>query len=208
MKTVLWCLRAFSSFKTEVKVVLISLSVILILPVLAVLVVASSGLNAISSSLVAINPVTHLIEVHDPDGKIVAQLTASTVWPVRGKVTLEFGEPDPPYQSHHTGIDIAKGVGEPITPFMTGKVNKVDTNPNNSTGYGEYVMVDHGNNITSLYAHMSEVKAITRQDVKPGDIIGLEGQTGHAIGSHLHFEIRVYGVPVNPRIFMVGDPIQ
>ena len=71
---------------------------------------------------------------------------------------------------------------------------------------GKYVMVDHGNNITSIYGHMSDVQAIEGQEVSPGDIIGLEGQTGHATGPHVHFEIRVYGIPVNPRVFMIGEP--
>jgi murein DD-endopeptidase MepM/ murein hydrolase activator NlpD len=75
-----------------------------------------------------------------------------------------------------------------------------------NSGFGNYVMVDHGNSITSIYGHLSEVETAKGKDVKPGDIIGLEGETGHATGPHVHFEIRVYGIPVNPRIFMVGDP--
>jgi len=206
MNVALLCLRAFFRCKTEVKIVLIALSVIVLMPIFAVLAVADTGLSVISSALAAINPVTHLVEIHDPTGQVVAQLQATTAWPVRGSVTLEFGQPDPPYQKHHTGIDIAKSTGEPITPFMAGKVTKVDTDPDNSSGYGKYVVVDHGNSITSLYGHMSEIKVADKQDVKPGDVLGLEGATGHVTGVHVHFEIRVYGLPVDPRTFMVGDP--
>ncbi len=206
MKLALLCWRIFSSFKTEVKVVLISLVVLLMLPVIAVAAIASSGLTVVSTALAVFNPITHLVEVHDPNGAIIAQLEATTTWPVRGYVSLEFGERSP-YQEHHTGIDIANPngqVGDPVTTFMAGKVIKADSS--GKSGYGKYVTVDHGNNITSVYAHLFEVKVTEKQDVKPGDIIGLEGDTGHATGPHVHFEIRVYGVPVNPRVFMVGEP--
>lgn len=208
MKLALLCLKAFSSFKTEVKVILLALSLLLLLPVLTIVVVASSGLSIVSSALAIFNPVTHLVEVHGPNGDIIAQLEAATTWPVRGYVSLEFGK-ESPFQEHHTGIDVANPdhkTGDPVTTFMIGKVIKVDTE--GKSGYGKYIVVDHGNSITSLYGHLSETKAIEKQDVKPGDIIGLEGETGHATGPHVHFEIRVFGVPVNPRVFMVGEPIR
>lgn len=88
---------------------------------------------------------------------------------------------------------------------MVGKVIIADDSE--KTGWGKYVVVDHGNSITSLYGHLSAVNVVKDQEVKPGDIIGLEGSTGHSTGSHVHFEIRVYGVPVNPRVFMVGEPV-
>jgi murein DD-endopeptidase MepM/ murein hydrolase activator NlpD len=75
-----------------------------------------------------------------------------------------------------------------------------------STGCGQCVIVDHGNNVTSSYSHMSTVLVSKGQQVKPGDVLGLEGDTGWAFGVHLHFMIRVYGMPVDPRTFMVGEP--
>lgn len=208
MKLTLLYLRVFASFKTELKVIFVSLGVILLLPIFAVLVVADAGLDAVSNALAAVNPVTHLVEVRDPKGEIIAQLQATTTWPVRGYVSLEFGDQSP-YQEHHTGIDIANPngqIGDAVTTFMEGKVIKADSS--GKSGYGKYVTVDHGNNITSLYGHLSAINVAEKQDVKPGDVIGQEGSTGHSTGSHLHFEIRVYGVPVNPRVFMVGDPIR
>jgi murein DD-endopeptidase MepM/ murein hydrolase activator NlpD len=208
MKIALLLLRVFSSFKTEVKIVLISLGVLLTLPLFMVLIMANSGLALVASAFAALNPVTHLVEVRNPKGEIIAQLTATTAWPVRGYVSEEFGVPHLPWQKTHTGIDVANPLGipgDPVTPFIVGKVIIADDSE--KTGWGKYVVVDHGNSITSLYGHLSAVNVVKDQEVKPGDTIGLEGSTGHSTGSHVHFEIRVYGVPVNPRVFMVGDPI-
>lgn len=198
-------LYLFKATKTQLLIIFSTLAVIILLPILVVFTAASAGVQAVSSALAFINPITHLVEVHDPDGKLIAQISATTTWPAAGVVTTEFGDPTP-YQKHHTGLDIAGRAGDPITPFMAGKVITVQDNPNNSSGFGKYVAIDHGNAITSIYAHLSETNAIMGQDVKPGDVIGLEGDTGHAIGVHLHFEIRIYNIPVDPRIFMVGNP--
>jgi murein DD-endopeptidase MepM/ murein hydrolase activator NlpD len=191
----------------EMKIVFATLLVLISLPAMAVVVFAQSGLTLISEALATVNPVTHQVEIHDPNGKTVADFTATTVWPVNGVVTLEFGQPDPPYQTSHTGIDIANRhqlIGDPITTFMDGKVFKTD--PQGLGGCGKYVEIDHGNNVVSLYCHMSLVLATKDQQVKPGDIIGLEGSTGNSTGPHVHFQIMVYGIPVNPRTFMVGNP--
>jgi len=206
MTPLLWLYR---SSKNELKIVGGVFAVLFILPLFAVVLIANAGLAEVAHALVSLNPVNHQVEVHDASGKLITQLQVSTVWPVVGVVTTEFGQPDLPYQLFHTGIDIAnrhKQIGDPVTPFMAGKVIKAVTSASNPTGYGKYVLVDHGNNLTSLYGHLSEVRATKDQDVKPGDVIGLEGQTGHATGPHVHFEIRVYSIPVNPRIFMVGNP--
>ncbi len=202
MSPLLWLLR---SSKAELKIAASVLGVLFAIPLIAVVVIANAGVLAVSSALAAINPITHLVSIFDANGKQTAQLSVSTVWPVNGVVTLEFGQPDPPYQEHHTGIDIAnpnRHIGDPITPFMAGRVIFAGWD----NGYGNYVMIDHGHDITSLYGHMSQLNATKGQEVKPGDIIGLEGESGHATGPHVHFEMRVYGIPVNPRIFMVGDP--
>lgn len=204
MNATLFLLRLAGSLKNEAKVIGITLAVLLILPAFVVIAAAESGLSAVSSALAWLNPVTHMVEVKDPKGNLIAQLNATTAWPARGIVTTEFGDPTP-YQDHHTGTDIALKAGEPITTFMEGTVIKVENNPS-ASGYGIHVIVSHGNNITSLYGHMEATKVSVGQKVKPGDVLGLEGATGHVTGVHLHFEIRVYDVAVNPRTFMVGDP--
>lgn len=201
--------KILKSCKTELKVVLITLAILVALPIVSTIAVANAGVQAVSNALVNVNPITHLVEVRNAAGEIIARLTAATTWPVKGYVSEEFGVPHLPWQVRHTGMDIASRtgiIGDPITTFMAGKVTKVDTNPDNKTGYGKYVVIDHGHNITSLYGHMSEVSVREGQDVKPGDLIGKEGMTGHATGPHVHFEVKVFGIPVNPRAFMVGEP--
>ena len=173
------------------------------MPVIAALIITNAGVPAVSDKLASVNSKNHKIEIHDPTGKVIATITADTVWPVSGTVTLEFGESDLPYQPFHTGIDIAHKIGDPITPFMKGKVLSAN---HLSWGYGNYVVIDHGNDITSLYGHMSETDVKAGQEVQPGDVIGKEGSTGWSTGPHVHFQINVFGVPVNPRTFISGNP--
>lgn len=190
------------SFKKELTYVLVTFLLVLSLPVIAVIVVTNTGIQIVSDKLVSINLQTHKVEIHDPSGKVVAQINAATVWPVLGTVTLEFGESDLPYQPFHTGIDIASPngkIGDPITPFMKGTVTYVG---DLSWGYGKHIIIDNGDNITSLYGHLSEVYVKKGDEVKPGKVIGLEGSTGWSTGPHLHFEVRVFGIPVNPRVFL------
>lgn len=202
----LMLLGSYKAFKTEIKVVLITLAVLIFLPIIAAMVVANAGVQAISDVLAAVNPITHKVEVHNADGKIIAELDATTAWPECGYISEEFGVPHMPWQPYHTGVDIANPwgrIGDPVTPFMAGTVTDViDSN----VGFGKHVIVDHGNGITSLYGHMSALHATKGQAVKPGDVIGYEGSTGASTGNHVHFETRISGVPVNPHVFMVGSP--
>ena len=193
----------FSS-KLEMRVIVGVFVVIALLPIIVVVSIANAGVSAISNVLAFVNPTTHLVSLFDLHGNVAKQIEVSTTWPVQGLVTLEFGLPDPPYEASHTGIDIADKTGDPITPFSAGKVIAVDAE--GKTGCGKFVKVDHGNNVISFYCHMSQTNATVGQTVKPGDVIGFEGQTGDATGPHVHFEVQVYGIPVNPRTFVAGDP--
>src|SRR5258706_14848136 len=85
------------SFKKELKVILITFTLILLLPFIAVIAISNTGTAVVSSKLVSVNVKTHLVEIHDPLGKVVAKLDVSTIWPIGGVVTLEFGESDLPY---------------------------------------------------------------------------------------------------------------
>ncbi len=207
-----WLAWLFGRKHYEIKIVLATLAVIIMLPIISVVVFASSGIALVGNALANLNPITHLVDLFDPNGHKIAEVQLSTVWPAKGYISDEFGTFDAFRQElglgPHTGIDIADNrgriSGDPITPFMEGKVIKVHTKNDNTCG--EYVEIQHQYNITSLYCHMSEPIATENEDVKPGDVIGLEGQTGAATGPHVHFQVMVYGIAVNPRIFMVGEP--
>jgi murein DD-endopeptidase MepM/ murein hydrolase activator NlpD len=131
---------------------------------------------------------------------------AGTVWPLHGRITTEFGVPEPPYQPLHTGIDISSahraGVMA-IHPFSSGKVIQIVYSRN---GLGNHVVVDHGNGLTSWYCHLNSIGVNEGQTVGQGDVVGYEGRTGVVTGTHLHFEIRKNNVPINPRQFIKGNP--
>lgn len=193
------------SFRREIGVVIGVMAALILLPIFAVIGLFNSGVQGASNALVGVNPVTHKVEVRDAKGNVVTALDATTAWPIKGTITQEFGVPNPPFQAAHTGIDISNAFGTPITVFMEGTVTKVGSFLD---GCGTHcVMVDHGHGVTSIYAHMSAHKVQVGQVVKPGDVIGLEGSEGWASGPHLHFELRVLNIPVNPRTFMIGSPL-
>lgn len=209
MAIFLWILK---SSKTELKIVLAALAILIMLPAFAVVVVASSGIQIVGDALAAVNPVTKLVEIFNPDGVKVAALPISSSWPTRGYVSDEFGAWEQWRKDRnlgpHSGIDIAneRGLtGEPVTSFSAGKIMYVNNNP--AGDCGKNVKIDHGNNIASLYCHLdSAVELASGTEVKPGDLIGYMGSTGESTGPHLHFMVYVYGVAVNPRIFLTGKP--
>ena len=99
------------------------------------------------------------------------------------------------YKFYHPGIDFDGVTGDPVYSIADGTVRAVQYS---KYAYGNAVLVDHGNKITSLYAHLSEINVDERQKITNEEVIGKVGATGRAFGDHLHFEIRENGVPVNP----------
>ena len=100
----------------------------------------------------------------------------------------------------HTGMDIAGcGYGSNIYASAAGQVVKVKWG---KTGYGYHVIINHGDGIQTLYAHMSNIYVKQGQYVNQGDIIGAMGSTGNSTGTHLHFEIRINGQYVNPKNYI------
>lgn len=198
------------SFRKELKFVAFSFLVILLMPVIGVILLTGAGINIISDKLVTQNEQTQAVEIHDPGtGQVVDIIQTTVVWPVGGVITLNFGEIDLPYQPLHTGIDIASAdgkVGTPVTAMMPGKVIYAGEI---SWGYGKHIIIDHGNNITTLYGHLDKIFVYKGQEIKDTKlVIGNRGTTGWSTGPHLHFEVRAYGIPVNPRTFLgSGNPI-
>ena len=127
-------------------------------------------------------------------------------WPIHGQVTTLFGVPHWPYQPTHTGIDISSGQRSGVTavrPFKPGKVVEVI---HSNVQLGNHVVIDHGDGITSVYGHMYSLAVQVGQEVNQDTVIGYEGSTGASTGTHLHFEIRLNGQPVNPTQYVSGQP--
>ena len=113
------------------------------------------------------------------------------IWPIDGQVSQEYGG-----RGGHPGIDIFAPMGTPIYAAMSGTVIFAGWN---NGGYGNLVLVDHGNDTVTAYAHQSQVVATVGQQVSQGQLLGHEGSTGNSTGPHLHFEVRVGGQTTNPR---------
>lgn len=99
------------------------------------------------------------------------------------------------FSSTHLGIDIAAGLGAPVTASDTGVVVVAGWS---SGGYGNVIMIDHGNGYSTVYGHLSQINVKLCDGVTQGQLIGLAGSTGNSTGAHLHFEVRLNGGYVNP----------
>jgi murein DD-endopeptidase MepM/ murein hydrolase activator NlpD len=119
------------------------------------------------------------------------------VWPAPGKITSPFGD-----GRNHPGIDIDGVTGDPVTAAAAGTVLLAGMAPAGYSGYGNVVMIDHGNGIATLYAHLSRVDVALGQAVEQGQLLGAIGSTGLSSGDHLHFEVREAGKPVDPILWL------
>jgi murein DD-endopeptidase MepM/ murein hydrolase activator NlpD len=117
--------------------------------------------------------------------------SAGLVWPVSGPITSPFGWR---WGRMHEGIDIGVAEGTPIHAAAAGTVIYCGW----EEGYGNFVVLDHGNNLATAYGHQSRIAVTCGQHVEQGDVIGYVGCTGHCTGPHLHFEVRVNGNAVDP----------
>jgi murein DD-endopeptidase MepM/ murein hydrolase activator NlpD len=98
----------------------------------------------------------------------------------------------------HTGIDISAPYGTPVHATADGIVIHAGWNG----GYGRCVIIDHGNNYQTWYAHLSRMDVIEGQEIRQGEVLGGVGSTGRSTGSHLHYEVRIASTPVNPYRFL------
>jgi murein DD-endopeptidase MepM/ murein hydrolase activator NlpD len=103
------------------------------------------------------------------------------------------------FRPDHPGIDIAAGEGSPVYAADSGVVM---ARGNDEAGYGNVIMINHGNSYWTVYAHLSEIGVSMCQSVKAGQWIGAAGKTGNARGAHLHFEVVYDGRSVNPWLFL------
>lgn len=129
-------------------------------------------------------------------GKMLAALPSR--WPVRGPVNSEFGTRLSPWTKSpefHAGMDIRAERGTPVQAPAGGLVSHAGTHAE----YGLTVILEHGNDIRSVYGHLSKIHVHQGQRVERGVELGLSGNTGRSSGPHLHYEILVRGQAVNPR---------
>ena len=132
-------------------------------------------------------------------------LWASTpsIWPTSGWLSSDFGKRISPFSgrlSDHNGIDIAARPGTPIIAPAAGVVSYAKFNG----GFGRYLKLNHGYGIVTHYGHLSKVSVNVGQKVKRGDVIAYVGNTGLSTGPHLHYEISVNDVPVNPMRYILN----
>jgi murein DD-endopeptidase MepM/ murein hydrolase activator NlpD len=122
---------------------------------------------------------------------------APSLWPLEGRITSSFGERQDPINGEgafHSGIDIFAGIGAPVRASAEGDVVSAGM----AAGYGREVVLNHGHDVETVYGHLSAFAVIQGQHVSRGQVIGYVGQSGRATGPHLHYEVRVHNVPVNP----------
>lgn len=141
------------------------------------------------------------LQVYLEDQDALLSATPSLM-PAKGWKTSDFGFRVDPYtglQQMHNGRDISANIGAPV--IATGDGQVVWAGPQGA--YGNVIMIDHGHNLTSVYAHLSEIGVKVGDAIKRGVLIGKVGNTGRSTGPHLHYEVRVGGVPQDPDRFIL-----
>jgi murein DD-endopeptidase MepM/ murein hydrolase activator NlpD len=131
-------------------------------------------------------------------------MLASTpsIWPTQGWVTSDFGVRLDPYsadRSMHQGLDISTPHGQPVQTPSDGTVVFNGT----EGGYGKVLVIDHGYGVKTRYGHLSETFVRLGERVSRGQKVAAVGNTGRSTGPHLHYEVRVNGIPENPRKFIL-----
>lgn len=134
--------------------------------------------------------------------KVGGQLShVPSVWPTRGWIIGDFGYRVSPLTGHlqmHEGIEISNSLDTPIVAPADGLVTTIGSDPD----HGKMVVLSHGHGIVTRYGHLSQVDVEIGQKVGRGQTIGKMGNTGRSIGPHLYYEVRVNGIPIDPRNFL------
>lgn len=128
-----------------------------------------------------------------------ANIGINLIRPISGVITSRFGAISKIRTSAHTGLDISAPQGTPIKAAASGTVV---SSGRDSHGYGNMIIISHGNGVQTYYAHCSALYAKAGQQVSQGEVIGAVGSTGNSTGPHLHLEVRVNGVAYNPQNYV------
>ena len=121
----------------------------------------------------------------------IRQGSGGLIWPANGSISSGFGMR---WGRLHAGIDIPLPEGTGLRAAASGTVAIAGW----TGGYGNYTCIQHGGSLSTCYGHQSSISVSVGQSVSQGQVIGASGNTGHSTGPHLHFEVRVYGSPVDP----------
>jgi murein DD-endopeptidase MepM/ murein hydrolase activator NlpD len=158
-------------------------------------------LDALSSEAARQEASLQELQAYFEDQKSLLASTPS-IWPVRGWVTSDFGHRLDPFTAErimHKGLDIATAHGTAVMSPSEGTVIFAGM----EGGYGKVLVLDHGYGVKTRFAHLSAVDVKVGDHVKRGDRIGAVGNTGRSTGPHLHYEVRINGMPENPRKFIL-----
>lgn len=145
------------------------------------------------------------LQVVQPGVERRQALAAATpsIWPARGWMNGGYGSRRDPFNGssdYHPGLDISADRGDPVVSTANGTV----TSAQRSGAYGNMVVVDHGFGISTRYAHLDSFRVKTGDPVRRGEVVGFAGSTGRSTGTHLHYEVLVYGRHLNPLQFLLN----
>lgn len=165
------------------------------------------------ATLIACNAQPALAAIPSQSWTITLPRSIPSLMPVVGKLTSRFGWRQNPFRprsraTFHAGLDLAAPRGTPVYAAADGTIASAGRVP----GYGLMLAIDHGGSIETRYAHLSLALVRDGAKVRRGELIGRVGASGRATGSHLHYEVRVEGAPVDPllytkRIVMLDAPV-
>lgn len=143
-----------------------------------------------------------LVKFFEDKAHILA--TTPSIWPTKGYISSAFTWRDDPFtgkRTFHAGMDVATPEGNPVFATADGTVI---SRTNDATG-GRTIKLNHGRGIVTVYCHLSKFQVKVGQKVKRGQIIGLVGSTGKAVGPHVHYEVRIDGKKVNPYYYILEE---
>jgi murein DD-endopeptidase MepM/ murein hydrolase activator NlpD len=127
--------------------------------------------------------------------------SAPTLWPVEGRITGSFGERIDPFNGEgafHRGVDISTDYGTRVLAPADGVVSFADF----YSGYGRMIEIEHGHGYITRYGHLSAFAVHNGQSIHKGQVIGYVGLSGRSTGPHLHYEVRINNIPVNPHTYL------
>jgi murein DD-endopeptidase MepM/ murein hydrolase activator NlpD len=133
--------------------------------------------------------------------RAVAIRQTPTIWPLQGPIASHFGSRPDPYTGDaemHLGLDIIGNYGSAVKAPADGEVVYADR----KSDYGNLIILDHGNGLTTRYGHLNRFNVHVGQLIKKGEVIASVGMTGRATAPHLHYEVRQYDRPVNPQLYL------